>query len=199
MQKTSRFLRRLTRLLLHTQSGCAIVAIIVLLTASTMYAQIWEARYDHLIQSIAYKHGVCPYLVRAIIKVESNFNPRATSPGGDKGLMQLAPSTVEWFNVKNPFDPAENIEGGVRYLKYLKGLFGEDLNAQVCAYNAGHDRQMRGKIPKSTQRYSVAVLAYRDKYEREGIAFFGRGGWWPESPFAIPTPAPTGWMVTPGR
>ncbi len=157
MEKTSLFLR---------QGGSAIAVAIMLLTAGSIYAHLWESRYDHLIQKIAHKHGICPCLVKAIIKAESNFDPKAVSPRGDKGLMQLAPSTAEWFNVKNPFDPAENIEGGVRYLKYLKVLFDEDLDAMVCAYNAGHGRQ---RIPKSTRAYAKTVLAYRDKYEREGF------------------------------
>ena len=95
-----------------------------------------RARVDDLVEEAARKHNVDPLLVHSVIQVESNYNPFAVSPKGAEGLMQLIPSTARRFGVKNAFDPSENIDAGVRYLKYLQGLF-EDDRLALAAYNAG--------------------------------------------------------------
>ena len=94
-------------------------------------------QYSNHIRTAASEFGVDPSLVQAVISAESNFDPRAVSPKGARGLMQLMPSTASRFGVKDIFDPAQNISGGVRYLRYLLDLFGGDLVLALAAYNAG--------------------------------------------------------------
>lgn len=107
---------------------------------------------DSLIQQTAEKHAVDPDLVRAIIRVESNFNPLAVSNKGAMGLMQLVPGTAQRFGVGNVFDPVENVEGGVRYLKFLLSAFGGDLRLSLAAYNAGEKAVERhGGVPPYTE------------------------------------------------
>jgi soluble lytic murein transglycosylase-like protein len=102
-----------------------------------------------LVHSISSTHGVDPHLVAAVMKVESNYNPRARSSKGALGLMQLIPETGRRFGVQDFFDPAQNIEGGVRYLKFLSEKFGPDnLDLQLAAYNAGENLVGRlGRVP----------------------------------------------------
>jgi soluble lytic murein transglycosylase-like protein len=114
------------------------------------------ASYDELIQQAASRHQIDPELVRAIIQVESNFDPYAVSPAGARGLMQLIPATAARFGVANIFDPRANIDGGVRYLKYLLGMYGGDLRLSLAAYNAGENSVARfGGVPafRETQDY----------------------------------------------
>ncbi|MBI2678958.1 MAG: lytic transglycosylase domain-containing protein [Candidatus Koribacter versatilis] len=92
---------------------------------------------DAIIDEAAAKHGVDSNLVRALIKVESNFNPRAVSRKGAMGLMQLMPSTARSLQVTNPFDAQQNVDGGVRHLKSLLENFNGDVTKSVAAYNAG--------------------------------------------------------------
>ena len=92
---------------------------------------------DEIIDGAAQKHAVDPHLVRAIVKVESNFNPEAISRKGAMGLMQLIPPTARRFGVSDIFDPQENVDAGVRYLKYLLGLYNGNLRLSLAAYNAG--------------------------------------------------------------
>lgn len=89
-----------------------------------------------IIDSSARAHRVDPLLVHAVIEVESNYNPYAISPKGAEGLMQLMPPTARQYGVSNPFDARQNIEAGVRHLKYLQELFQDDRLA-LAAYNAG--------------------------------------------------------------
>jgi len=89
-----------------------------------------------LVEQAARTHDVDPLLVHSIIKVESNYNPYAISPKGAEGLMQLTPSTARMLGVNNSFDPGQNIEGGVKYLKYLQSVYKDDRLA-LAAYNAG--------------------------------------------------------------
>ena len=103
---------------------------------------------NHLVEQTANRFQVDPQLVHAIIKVESEYDPNAVSSKGAMGLMQLIPKTAQRFGVENPFNPKENIEGGVSYLKHLLNLFGGDLSLSLAAYNAGeHAVERFGGIP----------------------------------------------------
>ena len=103
-----------------------------------------------LVDLISKTHGVDPQLVAAVMKVESNYDRRARSSKGALGLMQLIPATGERFGVRDFFDPAQNIEGGVRYLKFLSDKFGaHNLDLQLAAYNAGENLVERlGRVPE---------------------------------------------------
>ncbi len=94
-------------------------------------------QYDRYIQKAAAKYGIDPDLVRAIIKVESNFNPKAVSPRNAMGIMQLMPEVAKDYGVIDLFDPVENIEGGVRFLRDLIEFFNGNLLHVLSAYNAG--------------------------------------------------------------
>jgi soluble lytic murein transglycosylase-like protein len=114
---------------------------------------------DELVEQAAKSYDVDPLLVRSVIQVESNYNPFALSNKGAEGLMQLIPSTARRFGVKNSFSPRDNIDAGVRYLRYLKNIFGDDRLA-LAAYNAGEAAVARyGWIPpyKETQQYVYRV------------------------------------------
>jgi hypothetical protein len=120
------------------------------------------AKIDELVEQTASRFQVDPELVRAVVRVESDYNPQAVSSQGAMGLMQLIPATAHRFGVANPFDPKQNLEGGVNYLKYLLGLFGGDLNLSLAAYNAGeHSVQRSGGIPAipETQNYVRKVTS----------------------------------------
>lgn len=114
--------------------------------------------------------GVPRELVRAVIEAESNWNPRAVSPAGAVGLMQLMPDTAAAFRVGNRFDPAENIRGGVAYLAFLMEQCGGDLRLVAGAYNAGHGRVMKAGLryrnPETVNfTHRVAYLFRRNQWE----------------------------------
>jgi hypothetical protein len=115
---------------------------------------------NELVASIARRHDVEPSLVDSVIRVESNYNPNAVSPKGAMGLMQLIPSTARRFGVNDTFHPQQNIEGGVRYLKYLMQLYNGDERLALAAYNAGEGAVAKYKgIPPypETQNYVYQV------------------------------------------
>jgi soluble lytic murein transglycosylase-like protein len=126
--------------------------------------------YDRYIESVARDNGVDPSLVKAVALVESGFNPRATSRAGAAGLMQLMPATAAQHGVQDVFRPRDNIEGGVRHLKWLLDRYGGNVPFAVAAYNAGHARvEAAGGIPNipETREYLARVIRYRDNYRRE--------------------------------
>lgn len=149
------------------------------------------ARFQDAVESVARRHALDPALVRAVIEAESNYNPYAVSPKGAEGLMQLMPPTARRFGVANSFNFAENLQGGVRYLRYLLDLFGDERLA-VAAYNAGEKAVIRyGGIPpfpetrsyvqKVTQRYQASRRQTRSPA--------------PAAPAAQPEYRPVEWAV----
>ena len=128
-----------------------------------------QAAFLPLIHATAGRYDIDPDLVRAIIKVESDFQPRAISSKDCKGLMQLHPDTARRFGVKNTFDPAQNIEGGIRYLKFLMGFFNQKLDLVLAGYNAGENAVKRhGGIPpySETKGYVRKVQALYSSYRQ---------------------------------
>lgn len=118
--------------------------------------------YGQLIVHTAQRYGLDPALLAAMVKVESGFDPRAVSPAGAKGLLQLMDATARALGVQDPFDPAQNLEGGARYFRQLLERFGGDVRLALAAYNAGPGAVQRaGGIPPypETQRYVELVLA----------------------------------------
>jgi len=122
--------------------------------------------YESLINKACASYSVDPDLVRAVIKVESNFNNRAISPKGALGLMQLMPQTARGLGVADPLEPASNIYGGVMYLSMLLDILKGDLPLSLAAYNAGLERVIEKKeVPaiSETKDYVKRVLNYYSK------------------------------------
>lgn len=129
------------------------------------------ARFDDFIFSSSNRYGVDPDLVRAVVKVESDFNEAARSHKGAQGLMQLMPDTARLHNVGNAYNPEENIEGGVRHLRLLLDLYRGDVPLTLAAYNAGAKavEKYRGIPPYSeTKEYVRRVLNYHQRYSKNG-------------------------------
>jgi Transglycosylase SLT domain len=126
------------------------------------------ARLEHIVDEAAQRHDLDPALVNAVISTESGWNPQAISNKGAMGLMQLIPGTAERFGVGNPFDPAQNIDGGTAYLKALLDRYNGDLTKSLAAYNAGERAVDRsGGVPPfwQTRQY---VRKVKDAYFRPG-------------------------------
>lgn len=124
--------------------------------------------FDSIINSCSLEFGVDKSLVKAVIHAESGYNPNAVSRVGAQGLMQLMPKTAQGLKVSNSFDPAENIRGGVRYLRFLLDTFKGDETLALAAYNAGLSRvaQYKGVPPyQETRNYVSKVLGYRQSYQ----------------------------------
>ena len=128
------------------------------------YRRYSSDRYDKFIQEASELYGVSHPLLKAIIKAESDFNPKAISRKGALGLMQLMPHNVEAMNINDPFDPWENIMGGARYFRSMLDRFEGQLSLSLAAYNAGPTAVERYnfQIPpyKETQDYVARVLKY---------------------------------------
>jgi hypothetical protein len=121
---------------------------------TTVFVSAERSRsYDDLIVEHSELNGVRTDLVRAVVQVESAYNPNARSPKGAKGLMQLMPATALRFGVANPFNPAENVRAGVAYLRQLLNRYGNNEKLALAAYNAG---------PGAVDKYGESVPPYRE-------------------------------------
>jgi len=129
-----------------------------------------DKEIDAAIEQAASRHNVDPNLVRSVIKVESNFNPNAVSRKGAMGLMQLMPQTARQLQVKNPFDPEQNVDAGVRHLKQLMQSFGGDVKLTLAAYNAG-----AGAVNRSAGIPHYAET--RNYVRRITDLYYGGNGW----------------------
>ena len=119
--------------------------------------------FEHLIAKASAKYGVSASLIRAVIQAESGYNPQAVSRAGAGGLMQLMPGTAKHLKVADRFDPGQNVDGGVRYLKFLLDTFKGDVSLALAAYNAGLSKVAKyGGIPpyEETRTYVSRVLSY---------------------------------------
>jgi soluble lytic murein transglycosylase-like protein len=139
-----------------------------------------QQEIDAAIDQAASRHNVDPSLVRAVIKVESNFNPNAVSRKGAMGLMQLMPQTARQLNVSNPFDPEQNVDAGVRQLKQLMENYGGDVKLTLAAYNAGpgavarsagvpHFAETRQYVKRITQLYYGGTDLTEDRIVSSGF------------------------------
>jgi soluble lytic murein transglycosylase-like protein len=127
------------------------------------------SRYDKFISEASQKHGVSFAILKAIVKVESDFNPRAVSKKGAMGLMQIMPENFKSLRVKNPFNPRENIMAGAWYFKQLLNRFDGKLHLALAAYNAGPDNVSRSQtIPpiRETELYVKKVIRYYNLFKK---------------------------------
>lgn len=128
-----------------------------------------EKRYEALIAGLCKKYKVDTALVKAVIKAESDFDPNAVSKKGAQGLMQLMPGTARDLQVSDAFDPQENLEGGISYLRKLLDMFQGDLKLAVAAYNAGENAVIANnfRVPPypETREYITRVFNYLQQYQ----------------------------------
>jgi soluble lytic murein transglycosylase-like protein len=123
---------------------------------------------DEAIEQIAAQVSLQPQVIHSVIKVESNYNPFAISPKGAQGLMQLIPATARRFGVANVFNPADNIQGGSKYLKYLLDLYGGNYALALAAYNAGEAAVARyGGVPPFPETRNYLILVARQLQEAQ--------------------------------
>jgi soluble lytic murein transglycosylase-like protein len=136
-----------------------------------------SAEVDGAIEAAAARHQVDPNLVRAIVKVESNYNPNAVSRAGAMGLMQLMPTTARTLNVSDPFDVQQNVDAGVRHFKKLMNTYNGDLRLSLAAYNAGETAVARSNgVPHiaETQNYVKQITSMYWGGAPMGRTFYGR-------------------------
>lgn len=137
-----------------------------------------RSRFDPWIEQYARQYRVDPVLVRAVIQVESSFDPMTVSTKGARGLMQLMPATARRYRVTDVHDPAQNIRGGVHYLRDLLEMFREDLPRVLAAYNAGENAVLKyGGIPpyEETMTYvKRAMTVYYGRPYGQAVSFAGR-------------------------
>ena len=132
-------------------------------TASSSSGTPVSGDFSSLINQAAQKYGVDAALIKSVIKAESNFNPNAVSSAGAQGLMQLMPGTARGLGVTNSLDPAQNIEGGAKFLSQLLNRYDGNVRLAVAAYNAGPGAVDKyGGVPpyQETQTYVNRVLGY---------------------------------------
>ncbi len=146
-------------------------------TTSRVFTPATAAHYDHHIRRAALSYSIDPLLLKAIIKTESNFNQYAVSQNGAQGLMQLMPKTAKDMRVKNPFNAAQNINGGARYLKSLLHDYQGDLVRTLAAYNAGPGRISKNgplpKIPETIAYVKRVIHLYRLYQQRTSESRIG--------------------------
>ncbi|ANS75141.1 hypothetical protein AWM70_11450 [Paenibacillus yonginensis] len=146
-------------------------------TASSVQGSGSSTAYDGLIAEASRKYGVPEALIKAVIDTESSFRPHVESSAGAKGLMQLMDGTARGLGVSDPFDPAQNIDGGVRYLSYQLKRYGGEIKTALAAYNAGpgkvnglgvsNDAELMDKLhqlPVETQQYIGKIERAMAKY-----------------------------------
>ena len=121
-----------------------------------------------VIDSCAQKYNIDPELIRAMIQVESGWDTRAVSNKGAQGLMQLMPRTAAMLGVTDPFDPVQNIEGGVRYISDFTDKYRGDIEKALAAYNAGPARVDSGNIPDVSKRYVKNIMAIYRRLREAG-------------------------------
>ena len=138
--------------------------LIVLPRTKGMAAKLKHRPYASIIKEKSKKYGVRMELVHAVIQAESAYNPRAVSHAGAVGLMQLMPATAKRFGVSDSKNPRQNIDGGVRYLRFLLDYFNNNLKLAVAGYNAGENAVVKhgSKIPpyRETRQYVTKVMKY---------------------------------------
>ena len=130
-----------------------------------------KTNYDELkdvINECAEKYNIDQELIRAMIQVESGWNTDAVSNKGAQGLMQLMPRTAAMLGVEDPFDPVQNIEGGVRYISDLTDKYRGDIEKALAAYNAGPARVDAGNIPEVSKRYVRNIMSIYRKLREVG-------------------------------
>ena len=145
-------------------------------THQTLNRAFTQQDIDAAIDEAAARHHVDPSLVRSVVKVESNFNPNAVSRKGAMGLMQLMPSTARSLNVANPFDPAQNVDAGVRHLRKLLDSYGGNVRLSLAAYNAGAGAVARSAgVPhfRETQDYVRRITNLYNGGSEPGSYIFG--------------------------
>ncbi len=159
----------------------ALTLVLYFLLAPRLFGQIEPKQiedkrfytYRGLILKTAKEFKICPALVAATIKSESDFRPYVVSSTGARGLMQLMPSTARLLKVRNIHDPKDNIRGGVKYLKQLIQEFDGNVKLAIAAYNAGPGavRKYGRKVPpyRETQRYVIKVLKYTKEFKEHFV------------------------------
>jgi len=146
--------------------GCFILLLALMVLPYLRAGNNIRAEIDRIVQEVAHKYSLEPALIHSIIKIESNYDPWAISPKGAMGLMQLMPTTAAQYGVKDIFDPRQNIEGGVRYLKDLIRLYQGRTDLVLAAYNAGQEAVKKfGGIPPypETIKYIEKIKASYNK------------------------------------
>jgi soluble lytic murein transglycosylase-like protein len=123
--------------------------------------------FENIIKTASRRYGVEEGLIKAVIKMESNFNPKAVSHAGARGLMQLMPGTAAGLGVRDSFDPEQNIMAGTRFLRDMLDKYGGDLDSALAAYNWGPgnvDKSRGAFLPRETREYLVKVKKYYAQY-----------------------------------
>lgn len=152
-----------SKLKIFTALGFLLLFVLYSANAEARAISELKKKYDGFIKNVAAKYGVEAPLIHSIILAESNYNEFAISSKGAVGLMQLMPETARDYGVKNLYNPTENIEGGVRYLKHLMDYYNRDLELSLAAYNAGPEAVAKyGGVPPypETKRYIQKVKTY---------------------------------------